>query len=265
MNKTNYATNGGFPEFLDDFTFEQESIRDTFKGVMSAFGLTAGGDLIISGCDLYGTFLTNYNSGYLFLKGEIYKVDGGLVPALGFGLTRVWVADLSYDVSGDKVLENTSSTHAYHVRKAKMVSAVYDGLIHMNANTAKTLSDKIIQIAVNDNDTNDLAGKILTVMDGDDWITLDANTKYRKDKEGFVHLIGVFGILSNTLTLPLGFRPSVNQSFQVSCFDSNGASSIVSFTGLTVSSLGVIAAGSWLTGSGTQRMIDLKGVSFKAV
>ena len=30
MNKTNFASNGGFPVVLDDFTFEQESIREAF-------------------------------------------------------------------------------------------------------------------------------------------------------------------------------------------------------------------------------------------
>lgn len=260
MNKTNFASNGGYPIVLDDFTFEQESVREAFKGAMSAFGLTAGDDFIISGCDLYGTFLTNYNPGYLFLKGEIYKVDGGVAPGLGVGLSRVWVADLSYDVNGDKVLENTSSIHAYHVRKAKMVSAVFDGSIHLNANTAKTFADKIIQIAVNDNSTNDLAGKILTVMGSEDWIDVPLSTaKYRKDKLGFVHLAGMIGQNNiTTFTLPAGYRPASNQTFRVFWIDNPYSS----YSNLTISTAGVVTSAIF-SGAGTDREVSISGISFK--
>jgi len=244
MNKTNYATNGGLGEVLDDLTFDQQAVRDAFYGLLSAFGVSIADSFIISGCNLVAGV---YQPGYIALGGEILKFDGAAQTSLPGGNTRVWDVLATFDSNGDRILESGGAFQAYQVRKAQVTYV-------LNANAPNYL-------AVSGAPT--IQDKIVAMIASEDWVVIDADCFCRKDAAGFVHLIGIVGVLSNTVTLPVGNRPASNQTFKVLATDNNGDSSNTVQEALTISTAGVIAS-TYLSGAGTQRMIDLKGISFKA-
>lgn len=144
MNKTNFNVIGGYPHSLDDFIFQFEGIKEVVSGVCSAFGATVNGNFLISGAAVSGG---DRLPGWIYLNGEVLYFPGQTLPSVGGGESLVWLLDLSYDPEGDKTLENTAFVSVYEIRRAKIVSALYDPLIHMYADgTEDTLDKKIISI-----------------------------------------------------------------------------------------------------------------------
>lgn len=144
MNKTDFDFLGGFPFSLDDLINEQQSIREAFKGAMSGWGITAGEHLIVSGCIWTGS---NYSDGWIFLNGELLRVDAGSTPTIAVGQVAVWALDITYDPAGNRNLESTAMVSAYQVRRGKVISAVYNAAVHMLANGSEpTLEKRIYNI-----------------------------------------------------------------------------------------------------------------------
>ncbi len=161
MDKTNYATNGGFGELLDDLTFDQQSVRDAFYGLLSAFGVSIADSFIISGCNLISSV---YQPGYISLGGEILKFDGGSC-GVSVGHTRVWDVLLTYDSDGDRVLESGGTFQAYQVRKAQIINVLdADAGNYLHLSSAPTLQKLIVEMVAADNANTDLANKILAVI-----------------------------------------------------------------------------------------------------
>lgn len=165
MNKVISNNNGGFPVVLDDLRFNEQATRDAFYGLLSAFGVSVADSFIISGCVITGL---TYSAGWISLSGEILKVDGGALPAIGFGQSRYWVVDVTYDLSGTKVMENSSTVQAYEVRNGKIITLpIGSPRLPATALTPR-LTDKIIQMMVADNSSSDVAAKILAVIAASD-------------------------------------------------------------------------------------------------
>ncbi len=243
MNNVITTNNGGFPVVLDDLRFNQQAVRDAFYGLLSAFGVSAADSFIISGCVIASYSIGGaYSAGWISLNGEILQVDAGVLPSPGVGEDWYWAADVTYDAAGAKVMENATTVQAYQVRKGKIISST--------AGLPATLL------------TPTLSDKIKGIMLGEDWIDVASSTaKYRKDKLGFVHLIGMIGQNNiSTFTLPVGYRPATNQSFRAFWIDNP----VASYNNITISTAGVVTA-SALTGAGTDREVGLQGISFRHV
>lgn len=241
MNKLITTNNGGFSLVLDDFRFEQQAVRDAYYGLLSAFGVAASDSFIISGCTLSGG---SYQPGYISLFGEVLKFDGQANIAVPVGETLVWDVSITYDSAGDKVFENGSTVQTYQVRKAYITSVP-------NANAANYLTV---------GGATTLENKIISMLAGEDWIEVPSSTaKYRKDRLGFVHLAGMIGYNNiTTFTLPVGYRPAINQTFRVFWIDNPTSS----YTDLTISTAGVVTAAIF-NGAGTDKEVSISGISFK--
>jgi hypothetical protein len=163
MNKTDFATNGGFPIVLDDLIFEQEATRDAFFGLLSAFGIYTGAlSCVISGCNFSSGV---YQPGYVALNGEILKFDGCPNVILPSGCTLVWQVLSTFDSNGDKTLESTATFQAYEVRKAQITFVSNaDSVNYLVVVGAPTLMDEIVELTSRDNPNLALKNTILAVI-----------------------------------------------------------------------------------------------------
>ncbi len=119
MDKLINTSNGGFPVVLDDLRFNDKSVRDALLGFLSGFCITAGQSFVLSGCKLVAGV---WQPGWICLAGEIYKFDGMPFVAAPSGYTNCWDVLISYDITGNKVMQDTSTVQSYQVRKAQVVS-----------------------------------------------------------------------------------------------------------------------------------------------
>jgi len=143
MNKLKTSANGGHPFELDDFRWEQSAVREAFYGIATAFGVAAD-SFILSGCEIVGSAVA---AGYLYLDGEVCKVDAHTKPALPFGHTYYWGIETTYDSSGDETFENSSSQQTYEIRRAKIfTTATPSGTMPI---TAKKLTELIADLTGN--------------------------------------------------------------------------------------------------------------------
>lgn len=235
MKSVDFLKPGGFPFVLDDLAYSQSGLIEAVSVCAAMFRNVGIPSYIMYGC-------ISTEGGAVFLHGEICKVDpGSPLTSANPGEVLVWAFDDSFDPSGDKTLEDTTTVQVYKTRKAKIQSKVYDAAVHMLVAGAPRFENRIYSL-----------------MDSPDWIDgVAGEWKYRKTRDGFVHVVG---LIDGASTLPVGYRPASNQSFKAMWFD---YPSDPSYTDVTITTAGVITA-TILTGAGTHRMVNLSGISFKA-
>jgi len=164
MDKLITDYNGGFPVFLNDIRFEQESVRSAFKALLSAFNLSSE-SFIISGCDITvsGDDYT-VTEGYVCLNGEICKVDAHSITRTGNNAIA-WKIDITYNPIGLKVFNNLTTNNTYQIRKAILFNTPFLGadipaynlnIIHQNI--AQKLQNNWITIPLNLNNFSTGAG-----------------------------------------------------------------------------------------------------------
>jgi len=125
MNRLDVSDVGGFPVVLDDLDFLQDAFKGAFEGIgaMAGANLLAADGFIISGCEKTSPGgVTNIAAGFIYLKGEVFKVDAHVtvVPTE----TEHWVELETDDAAGNKVFQDTVSHQTYKVRKAHVLSDV---------------------------------------------------------------------------------------------------------------------------------------------
>lgn len=121
MNNLKTTDTGGFPLKLDDFRFVNNAVLEAFKGMMSMYDVTDSHAVILSGCartSVSGT--TSIAQGYISIGGEICFVPAHSYPTPSVGQNEYWMIDVSYDTSGNKTFQSTTSHNTYEVRVGKI-------------------------------------------------------------------------------------------------------------------------------------------------
>jgi len=143
MNKLLTNINGGFPLKLNDIRFEQESVRNAFKALLSAFNINPSNSFRISGAEVtinnddYTT-----TGGYVSIDGEICEVEAHTITKSSPN-EICWKIDASYDADGDKVFYNGQTQRTYQIRKAVLYNSPFGGPPPYNL---PLLSDIIAQL-----------------------------------------------------------------------------------------------------------------------
>ncbi len=124
MDRLKVTDIGGFPVVLDDLAFLQDAIKGAFQGIGSVAGksLLAADGFIISGCErTIPGGVTTIQSGFIYLKGEVFKVDLHTFTEVP-SETEHWVELETNDPAGNKVFQDTVSHDTYKIRKAHVIS-----------------------------------------------------------------------------------------------------------------------------------------------
>lgn len=233
MNKlnTNFSKPVGFE--WDDADWLQESVRDAFYGLLSAFGIDPEDSFILSGCTLtyLGSGIYQVANGWISLNGEILQVVSHTVDISG-SLYPVYKVEETNDPSGAENDIDGGSVECYKIRRG-VLEAVADPTGRMLA-LAKSLYQviypKILALTEYDYEMSKYVLKEkedwVKVTPGADYtltgVASDAQLKYRKDNISNINLIG--DIIcdfatgppsSNICTLPAGYRPVVERFIKV--------------------------------------------------
>ncbi|MCX6232119.1 MAG: hypothetical protein NTZ33_11300 [Bacteroidetes bacterium] len=145
MNKFKSTDTGGLLLYiLDDLRWIDEGIRDAIKGMFTQFGLNPSDNFIFSGCEFTVTSITGgkrytHTEGYIYLDGEVLKVDAGYIEVLDadweVGSVIYWDLVITYDIAGNRIFESGVSHDTYEIRKAKLFFDVPGGdVMPYNAN-----------------------------------------------------------------------------------------------------------------------------------
>lgn len=121
MNKLNTIAIGGHPIELDDLRWMDESYRNAFFGILSAFGISPAETFVLSGCvkTITGSTVT-VTEGYLSIAGEVL-----FLPAQSYAVPSgvdedYFELDISYDPTGLETFENGTPHNTYEIRNAKI-------------------------------------------------------------------------------------------------------------------------------------------------
>jgi len=98
MNKLKTTMDGGMPLELDDIRWEQEAVREGFKAILDIIPVLDASGYIINGC-LVTEQASSYliSAGYVYISGEIYKVDEHEVVFGTAGCHYVYEIEVTYD------------------------------------------------------------------------------------------------------------------------------------------------------------------------
>lgn len=121
MDKYINTSNGGIPYVNNDHRWSDESIRNFINTHLSDFAVTIGsnGNFYLSGVAITtGGSDYTVTSGYVYINGEILKVDGGTYPLLIGANEYRFIAVQSYDTTGAKTTRSGSSINTYSKRRA---------------------------------------------------------------------------------------------------------------------------------------------------
>lgn len=140
MDKLNIYL-GGDPLYYEDIIFSQDSVRDSFKGVLSAFVNGDNDTFIISGCTATfdGTLFT-VAPGYICFRGELCKVDEHTTSVL-----NEWRLLITYDPDGNQVYDDTSIHDTQEVRKAKIYPTIDGGGAGQSCATTRRIEARLIE------------------------------------------------------------------------------------------------------------------------
>lgn len=121
MNKLKTTDVGGFPFKLDDLRWQFGAYEETFKALMSGYGLSSTSVVILGGCarSIVGGTVT-IASGYVYINGEIYLVPTHSYAAPSPGQREYWQISESYDPAGAKTFQNTTVHDTYAIRTASL-------------------------------------------------------------------------------------------------------------------------------------------------
>lgn len=248
MDKYINTSNGGIPYVNNDHRWSDESIRDFIDNHLSDFAVTIGsnGNFYLSGVSItFGGSNYTVTSGYVYINGEILKVDGGTYPLLLAPSEYRFVAVQTYDTTGDKTTRSGSSINTYSKRRA--VPTVYqstdawtsDMLIFSLNNNQERLQEKLAyNIGISKQYTN---GDLTTTL------TRIGNVVHAKVTASSTTDIGS-GVL-NSAPIDTYYRPTVQAlSSQLALFLDSGTEVFPSlFAPIVVSTAGSLIVGSTTT------------------
>ena len=105
MDKFINTSNGGIPYVNNDHRWSDESIRDFLNKLYSDFGVTIADNdnFIISGVAVTHPSTWSVTEGYVWINGEVLKVDAGTYATLTPPQEYRWVAVTTYDSTGNKI------------------------------------------------------------------------------------------------------------------------------------------------------------------
>ncbi len=223
MDRFKTEINAGLNLFNDDLAFIDASIRDSFVGIISAWGVAPTDSFRISGCSIaVNGNIYSWTDGYIALNGEILKVVAGSVTLpnlLQYGYGVYWKLSISNDPSGYV----RQSQDTYELRRG----VLYYGDINTNPNympwNALYLKDKVLNSLTG----TDLINKINLAAEGwqtplllNSWVNYANGGEpcgYNKDITGTIFLKGwAYANGSNTtaiFNLPTGYRPVNDRHF----------------------------------------------------
>jgi hypothetical protein len=142
--------NGGIRLHGDDFRFQDNAIREAFKGLLKGFQ-TTGSVIVLQGCGVtYAGSSATVSEGYVFFEDEISYLPAQTVN-LNSGNSVVQmvnlVPDVFNDVAGSEELQNGSTANTYQKRRVKCVVGITNTStdqskwVHIGAAINNVLSD----------------------------------------------------------------------------------------------------------------------------
>lgn len=121
MNKLLTTLTGGFPLTLNDIGYLQQSTIDSFKGILSAFGVAGNNAVILSGCERsVGGGNVTISAGYVSIGGEVCLFPEQVYPAPGLSVDEYFKVVSTFDPNGNKVFQNGSTNDTYQSRIAQI-------------------------------------------------------------------------------------------------------------------------------------------------
>lgn len=223
MNKFKTDNNGGLPFVLDDLRWMQDNFIDAFNNILKEFAIDTNSNFIISGCIASMNNGLSITAGYIYLNGEVVKVDAQLNVS-SFNPVDYWALSkiTTYDPAGLKEFNNGNSYDTY--QKNRGVIAGYTGtcpanLLQIYPVISNRLSDKVLLALMMKADTEwiTVGGEISGYHDS--WSAMQGmEVKFRKDMNG---RITIYGRCSsddpaqhpNIFLLPAGYRPAQELMF----------------------------------------------------
>jgi hypothetical protein len=212
MNKLQTNYNGGFPFDLDDIRFEQNAIREAFKGMLSALSIPVETNGILSGCESDGTDVT---AGFVVIDHEILYFPGSVLPGItpGPGKLHHFRLSVSYDSNGLETFENGSSHDTWEIRTAELIYNTPSGS-YVDLTGVRLAEGEKWRTVGDPGEPSILNG----------W-SLGNSVRFRKSPDGGVVLRGsltntLASALSVLLNMPLGYRPNfgpLNNSYRLTC------------------------------------------------
>lgn len=124
MNKLISNQNGGLRLEWDDIRWMDESLREGFYALLTAFGISPQDCFIISGCTISAG---NITAGYIALNGEILKVDAQAIPTPSGANVVYFDIAITYDATGNETMFNGLPAQTYQVRKGVLLQAAATG------------------------------------------------------------------------------------------------------------------------------------------
>lgn len=122
MRRLDLQDNGGIPIVLDDIDWLTGGVIEALKSILDLCGDAQKKGVALSGMEVtYSNFNYNWTDGYIYMNGEIYKVDAGNIQGqTGVGLGYYYNINNTYDVTGDKVMKNGTQTSTYKIMKVEV-------------------------------------------------------------------------------------------------------------------------------------------------
>ncbi len=202
MNNLKTIALGGMPYNLDDMRWVDAGVREAFKGIMSAFNVNLNEVFILSGCVrsvVSGT--ASITEGYVSIGGEVCKVPAHSYAVATGSDKEYWSLVTSFDVTGQKVYQNSAIEDTYEIRQAKVVVGAT-----LPAGSSLYDVSETIHLWIQ----RKYPKKPVVIIPG-----LGFTCYCKVDNDGFAHLVGyaqLTGISSsNPLTfsgvVPVGCRP----------------------------------------------------------
>lgn len=143
MNKFITTDNGGLPIVLDDFRFIDDSVREAFFGIVTAWGVANEDSYILSGCEITLGVNISVAAGYVVIQGEVYKFNAqsitGSAPA---GEEVTLVINTAFDSAGNKTFDTGGTFDTYQLRTAALQYNVI-AATNFKLFAAKTINEKI--------------------------------------------------------------------------------------------------------------------------
>ncbi len=272
MNNLLTNINGGFPFVLDDLRWLYTANKEIIRGILESFNIPSNKKFILNGCETstIGNPATHYsiNAGFVYIDGEVYKVDSHTIPIFGQmgGNGYYWDIDISYDPSGLKTFENGNQYNTYEVRKAKVVfGQLPNDYLAMNGpRLIDLITSYVISKLPQYIEPVNFVGQVgqPSFYPGWNHYIGQESVGFYKDNENKVYIQGMairnFG--QNTIfTLPSGYRPQKNRNFITTGSDWLGATIVIS---TVVMSNGNILVSN-LTNANQIRGVSLDGIVYR--
>lgn len=124
MNNLKTTALGGFPATLNDLRWIDGSVRQSFRGIMTAFGVADQTTIILAGCGrTVASGTVTIDAGYVSIAGEICYVPTHSYAVPVGANKEYWAIDVSYDNTGLKTFQNSSVHDTYEIRIGKIAIA----------------------------------------------------------------------------------------------------------------------------------------------